>query len=176
VIWDKLLPTMETQALPRNAAAAQQLKDTLAHLEVRTAQGSATSPLIGKVLNRKYVFPANDQKIGSLALSSADAGKLLTLTVRMDGKDVTSPCGYHEWKKGRAPLFAGTLARFPDEPTAGTFAWSADDTCVIKLCACETPYHTTLRLKFGGDQATLDAETNVAFGPTKWPQLIGKAE
>jgi hypothetical protein len=176
VIWDKLLPTMEPQALPFNSAASQQLKDKLEHLEVRTAQGSATSPLIGKVLNRKYVFPANDQKIESLALSSADAGKSLTLTVRMDGKDVTSPCGYHEWKNGRRPLFAGTLARFPDEPTAGTFAWSADDTCVIKLCTYETPYHTTLRLKFGGDQATLDAETNVAFGSTKWPQLIGRTE
>ena len=68
------------------------------------------------------------------------------------------------------------MAQFPDEPTGGTFAWPADDTCVIKLCAYETPYHTTLTLKFDGDQMMLDSETNVAFGPTKRPQLIGKAE
>jgi len=176
VIWDKLVPALQPQALPLNAAAAQQLKDKLAHLEVRTAHGSATSSLTGKVLNRKYVFPANDQKIESLALSSADSAKTLMLKARIDGKDLTLRCGYHEWKKGQAPLFAGRLAQFPDEPTAGTFAWSADDTCVIKLCAYETPYHTTLTVKFDSDQITLDSETNVAFGPTKRPPLIGKTE
>jgi hypothetical protein len=166
---------MRPKALRRNAAATQQLKDKLARLEVRPAQGSATSPLAGKVLNRKFVFPANDQKVESLALSASDAGKTLTLTARTDAKDATVPCGYREWKKGRAP-FSAPLAQFPDEPTAGTFAWLADDTCAIKLCAYETPYHTTLTLKFDGDQVTLDSEANVAFGPTKRPQLIGRAE
>jgi hypothetical protein len=33
-----------------------------------------------------------------------------------------------------------------------------------------------LTLKFNDDQVTLDAEANVAFGPTKRPQLIGRAE
>src|SRR5437867_3824665 len=107
VIWDKLLPMMQPQPLPANTAASQQLKDKLAHLEVRTAQGSTTSPLASKVLNRKFVFPANDQKIESLALSSSDTGKTLTLTARMDGKEMTIPCGYQEWKKGRGPLFGG---------------------------------------------------------------------
>jgi hypothetical protein len=93
----------------------------------------------------------------------------------MDGKNMTVPCGYREWKKGRAP-FSGRLAQFPDEPTAGTFAWSADGACVLKLCAYETPYHTTLTLRFEGDQVTVDSEANVAFGPTKRPQLIGRAE
>jgi hypothetical protein len=111
-----------------------------------------------------------------LALSSSDSGKTLTFTARMAGKEVTIPCGYHEWKKSRAPLFAGKLAQFADEPTAGSFAWPHDDTCLIKLCAYETPYHATLTLKFDRDQMTLDSETNVAFGPTKRPQLLGRAE
>jgi hypothetical protein len=176
LIWDKLLPAMQPKALRVNRTASQQLADKLARLELRTAQGSATSPLAGKVLNRKYVFSANDQKIESLMLASSDSGKTLTLTTRMAGKDITVPCGYHEWKKGRAPLAAGRLAEFPDEPTAGTFAWSTGEACVIKLCAYETPYHTTFTLKFDGDQVTLDSETNVAFGPTKRPQLVGRAE
>jgi len=176
VIWDKLLPALQPPELPANTAGSRQLKDKLARLEVRAAQGAATSPLAGRILNRKFVFPANDQKLESLALSSSDSGKTLTLATRMDGKEVTIPCGFHEWKKGRAPLMGGRLAQFPDEPTAGTFAWSTDEACMIKLCAYETPYHTTLTLKFDGDQITLDSETNVAFGPTKRPQLIGRAE
>jgi len=176
VIWDKLLPALQPKKLKANAASARQLKVQLARLEVSTPQGSATTSQAGKVLNRKFAFPANDQKFESLGLATSDSGRTLTLTARIDGKEFTVPCGFHEWKKGRAPLLAGRLAQFPDEPTAGTFAWSTDDTCVLKLCAYETPYHATLTLKFNGEQLTLDYEANVAFGPTKRPQLIGRME
>ncbi len=176
VIWEKLLPATQPQALPPNAQANQQLKEKLAHLEVRPAQGSATSPFTEQFLNRKFLFPTNDQKVESLILASPQAGKSLTLTLRVDGKEVVLPCGYQEWKKGRAPFLGGALAQFPDEPTAGTFAWQADEVCVIKLCAYETPYHTTLKLKLNGQGLTLDSETNVGFGPTRLPQLISRAD
>ena len=176
VIWDELLPHLETGALPANSEATRQLADRLAHLEVAPAQGAATSPLAAKVLNRKYEFPANEQRLDSLELASSDSGKSLVLTMHVADQDVAIPCGYHEWKKGRAPFVAGKLARFPDEPTAGTFAWSGDDTCALKLCVFETPYHRMLTLKFDGDRVVLDSELNVAFGPTKQAELIGRAQ
>src|SRR5436190_1017644 len=178
VIWDKLLPAMQPRELKlkTDTAASQQLKDRLARLVVHPAQGSATSPFAGRILNRKFVFPANDRKIETLALTSSDSGKTLTITAWMDGKEVTISGGYQEWKKARAPLLNGRLAQFPDEPTAGTFAWPTDDTCAIKLCAYETPFQTTFTLKFEGDQMTLNSEANVSFGPTKQPQLAGRAE
>jgi len=176
VVWDKLLPAMGPKRLRANPTAAHELKETLAHLEIRPAQGLAASSLSAKILNRKFVFPSNEQKIDSIALTSTDAGGTLTLSARVDGKDLTIPCGYQKWRTGRAPLLGGRLAQFPDEPTAGTFAWSGDDTCVIKSCAYETPYHTTFSLKFDDDQVNLDSETNVAFGPTKRPQLVGRVK
>lgn len=175
VMWDKLLPAMKTKALRANSTAAQELSAKLAKLEVPAAQGAATSSIAAKIWKRQYHFPTNDQKLESLSLSSNDAGKGVRMTVRMEGKEFSLAGGYQEWLTQRAPLFAGPLARFPDEPTAGTFAWSSDDTCIIKLCAYETPYHTLLKLKFEGDQVTLDSEMNVAFGPTKRPQIMGRA-
>src|SRR5207247_10460056 len=100
---------------------------------------------------------ANEQKIESLALSSPDSGKTLTLAVRTDRTEMTIPCGYQEWKKGRAPLMGGRFAQFSDEPIAGTFAWSSDDTCLIKFCAYETAYHMMLTLKFDAEQVILDS-------------------
>jgi hypothetical protein len=176
VVWDKLLPALQSQELPVNSASSQELKGKLAHLEVRPAEGSAASPMASKVTNRKFVFSANEQKLENLALAFSDSGKTLTLTARMDSKDVAVPCGYHEWKKSRGPLFGGRLAQSPDEAMAGTFAWPRDDTCVLKLCAYETPFHIMLTMKFDGDQVTWDYETNVAFGAAKRPQLIGRAE
>jgi CubicO group peptidase (beta-lactamase class C family) len=176
VIWDKLLPAAQSRRLKANSASSQELKEKLAHLEVRPAQGSATSPLAGKVLNRKFVFLPNEQKVENLMLASTDSGKTLALMVRIDGKEATIPCGHREWKTGRSPLFGARLSQFSNEPVAGTFAWTDSSTCAIKFCAYETPFHTTLTLKLDGDQVTLDSEANVAFGPTKRPRLVGRAE
>ncbi len=179
VIWDQLLPGLhptKLKTLRANPAAARQLKDKLSRLEVPPAQGLAASPLAGQVLNRKFIFPANEQQFESVTLSSSDSGKTLMLAARLNGEDYSIPCGFQEWKKGRAPVLGSRLAQFPDEPTAGTFAWSANDTCAIKLCAFETPFHLMLTLKFDGNQLRLDSEANVGFGPTKRPQLVGRSE
>ncbi|HEY0455879.1 MAG TPA: serine hydrolase [Verrucomicrobiae bacterium] len=173
IVWDKLLPAMEAHAFPANSEGAQNLTQLLAKLEVRTPDGAEASPQHAKA--RKFAFPENDQRIEMLEFSPSDSSKTLTITLQIAGKQFSIPCGFHAWKKSRAPLLVGKLAQFPDEPTAGAYAWSSEDTCVVKLCAYETPYHATLKFKFDGDQLTLDSETNVAFGPTKHPQLLGKA-
>ncbi|MBM3882726.1 MAG: serine hydrolase [Verrucomicrobia bacterium] len=172
-IWDKLLPALQPDTLPANPSATQQLEAKLARLAIRPAQGAATSPRARDVFNRKYVFPTNDQQLESLTLAPTQPGQSVNLTTRRGGKETTVPCGYGAWQRGRASLPGGPLAQFSDEPTAGTFAWSNEDVCVIKLCAYQTPFHTTLTLQFDGDQVTLDNEANVAFGPTKKPRLIG---
>ena len=57
---------------------------------------------------------------------------------------------------------------------AASSAWTEKNVLTIKLVACETPFYTTLTLKFDGDQCLFDAKHNVAFGQTELPQLIGK--
>ena len=46
---------------------------------------------------------------------------------------------------------------------------------LVKLALCETPFHSTLAFRFEGDRLLLDSEHNIAFGPTKLPQLVGQA-
>lgn len=177
VIWDKLLPALQGRdALPVNAAGAAQLKEQCARLQMRPAQGGVTSPAAAKFLNRKFTFPANDQKWENLTLGSTDKGQSLALTLRVDGKDLNLPSGHNEWRKGRGPLLGGRLAQFPDEPIAGTFGWTTDTTCQLKLCAYETPFQITFTLQFSDNEVTVDAEANVAFGPTKRPQLVGRTQ
>lgn len=173
--WDKLLPQIQSESLKQDNVGHRKLADKLAGLQVRPAPGSAHSALAGRILNRKFAFSSNDQKIESVTLAS-DGDRGLMFTCLIKGKEVRIPCGYQTWRRGRAPLFAGRLAEYPDEPMAGTFAWAAEDTCVLKFCAYETPFHNTLKLKFEGEQVILDSEANVAFGPTKRPQLVGKVE
>jgi CubicO group peptidase (beta-lactamase class C family) len=177
VIWDKLFPALQSsQALPPNPDGDKQLRDQLAHLQINPAQGAATSSLAGKILNRKFVFPANDKNLESLTLATPDATKTLTLTLQINGKEIAIPCGYNEWKKGQAALFLGKKNQFPDVPAAGTFAWPADDICAIKLNTFETLFPTLLTLKFNGDEVTLDADSSVPSKTSKWSQLTGLAK
>ena len=63
-----------------------------------------------------------------------------------------------------------------ERPVAVSGAWTANDTFTARLCFYETPFISTIRLKFSDQELQYDAETNVGFGPTREPQLIGKAE
>jgi hypothetical protein len=175
LIWDKFLPACEPRKLRPDRAAQAALTDALAHLQVAPAQGEATSGLEAKVWKRTFVFPANDQRLECVTLNSRGGNGGLTLTVRLEGKEMILASGYRQWLKGQAAFPGGRLAQFADEPVAATFAWATNDTLVVKVCAYETPFHQMFRLKFDGDQVTLDREANVSFGPTKQPTLTGRA-
>ena len=176
VIWDKFLPACGPKKLRANGATQTQLSQRLAQLEVTPARGAGTSDLAGKVLNQKFVFPANEQNVESVSLNSTDQGMNLTLVVRLSSQDMNLPAGFGHWQKGLGAVPAGGPGQFRNEPLAGTFAWTANDMLEVKVCAYETPFHFTYRLKFDGEQVTLDREANVAFGPRKQGTLVGRVQ
>jgi CubicO group peptidase (beta-lactamase class C family) len=174
VIWENLLPAMgTTEALPANEEGLAVLKKKLAGLELEKAKGQQATELSRKVLHRRFVRKKKGDLDGirSVVLESIDEGKSVDLVMQVGDKEIRFPCGYGEWKKGRAPFSGGRLAWFEDEPVAGCFAWESDNTCLIKICAYETPFSQLIRLKFEEEKLTIDSEVNVAFGPTKQPTI-----
>lgn len=175
VLWEKLLPACAAQELPANEDACHNLRARLARLEVPAPRGNATSATSKRMLNQRFVFAPNDQKIESVTLESKDDEKnILKLKIQKNDTTLCVVAGFDEWKKSRGPVLAGNLIRFPDEPLAGRYAWLDDKTVVIKACANETPFHVTWKLTFDGDQVTFGSEINVSFGPTTQPALTGR--
>ena len=170
VIWDKLLPAMQSVALPANEGARKELESVLAKLVLPMPQGAASSPLAAKISGKRFVFPTNTQKLEAIAFESS-GGQSPTLVVRVNGADQRLASGHGAWQTGRMAYGALT-----NQPVAVSGAWIADDTYTAKFCFHETPTSLTAILKFSGEQLFLDAEYNVAFGPTKQPQLIGRSE
>jgi CubicO group peptidase (beta-lactamase class C family) len=170
LVWDRLLPAMRAAALPPDPAADQTLRQRLGQLKLRTPSGAATSSKAAAVIGKHYQFPKNDSMIERLRVESVEAG-LMTLSVWRDGVEqrLVSPQG--EWRENRF-----TLGATPPQRAAVSGAWVQEDTYVAKICFHETPHHLTLSMRFSGDELFLDAEYNVAFGPTKLPQLIGQAK
>jgi len=170
LIWEKLLPAMQSAPLPANEGARKELERALSKLVLPMPQGAASSPLAAKISGKRFVFPANAQKLEAITFESV-AGHSPALVVRVNGADHRLASGHGAWQKGRMAYGALT-----NQPVAVAGAWTADDTYTAKFCFHETPTSVSANLKFSGDELFYDAEYNVAFGPTKQPQLAGRSE
>jgi CubicO group peptidase (beta-lactamase class C family) len=176
LVWDKLLPAMRPGRLPENPAARRQLEARLAVLKVKLPNGSTSSPIASSVSGKWFEFAENDRGIKAVSFDFNSTPP--SLIVRTATAETRLTITGDTWSKGRG-LFSNGLDRFlsvPANPLAATSgAWTSPDIFTVKIVLYETPYYSTLNFKFDGDRLLIDAEHNVAFGPTKLPQLIGNA-
>lgn len=172
LVWEHLFPAMQPQTLPADGSNQTKLKRVLAGLGLPPLGMSAVAG--GKPSGRTYVFPANDQKLETLALEAGENGGA-TLVTRAAGVERRIACGHGAWRKGRIPDTTFAHAVPADQPVAASGAWLESDTWSARLLFYETPFAVTVRLRFAGDLVFYDSESNVAFGSTKLPQLTGRA-
>ena len=170
VVWDQLLPALQASPLAANAEADAQLKARLASLQLPTVAGTPPGETAQHVAAKRYAFPSNARKVEAATLKPA-ANEAFTITLRTDGKDQAITCGLNTWTPGRASF--GPLT---EGPVAACGGWTDGETYTARVAFVETPFLLTLKMKFTGDEVTVDAESNVGFGATKQPTLTGKAD
>jgi CubicO group peptidase (beta-lactamase class C family) len=166
LVWDKLLPGMKPDALPADPETRAKLVAKLKNLSLHLPEASGTP---AKVIGKKFVFPANDRKLESLALEAGTSDANLALILRVNGADQRILCGNGKWEKGKA-----SWGKLPEGPAAAVGAWTAKDAYTAKLCFYETPFVITIRLAFSGDEVRYETDANVGFGQTKEAPLVGK--
>jgi len=168
LVWDKILPALQSKPLDADEDSDKKLTDTLQGMTLHPQLGSATPRVAAKWAGKSFLLSTNDQKLESVALEFGGPNEAVTLVLRCHGMDQRIACGKDSWIKGRM-----TYANFEEQPVAASGAWTADDTYTVKLSFYETPFRLTLALKFTDDKLFYDCEYNVNFGPTTQPQLIG---
>ena len=167
LVWEKLLPAMHSAPLAADEQTAAKLRQKLQSLTIRLPE-KAGEP--ADVAGKTFAFAANDQKMEAVRLERGESGDTQILVLKIDGEERRIECGPGQWRKAK---FA--WGPFPVQPAAVAAAWN-NGTFVAKLCATETPFISTMRLKFAGDEVTLTSEANVSFGPTRQTELQGKVE
>ena len=168
LVWEHLLPGMKAGgALPADGAAQDRLTKKLGSLSLPPQPGRPTTPVARQVTGQLYELPKNDDGLEAIGL---ETGKETNLVVRSGGRERRLPVGLGAWRRGGIVATAGGV----EQPAAVTGAWTADDTFTVKACLYETPFCRTMSLWFTGRALLLDQEMNVAFGPTKRPQLVGR--
>lgn len=170
LVWEELLPAMQPKRLPRDRGLENRLKERLTNLVLAPQAGEASSPLAESIASRTYDFPANDPGVESIQLVPDADSADVTIVLRRDGTEHRITCGHGTWIKQPTTLELGAKGK-----TAACGAWVEEASYLAKLCFYETPYTLTLRSRFAADEVVLDAEMNVAFGPTRQLQLVGRA-
>lgn len=174
LVWDKLLPAMKPGRLPENPTARRQLEARLAGLKVKFPTGAASAPVSASVSGKWFEFAENDR--GLKAISFDFNSPSPALIVRTSAGETRMPIGRETWTNSRG-LFTNGLDRALSVPAnplvAASGGWSAENTFTVKIVLSETPYYSTLNFTFDGDRLLFDSEHNVAFGPTRLPQLVG---
>jgi CubicO group peptidase (beta-lactamase class C family) len=171
LVWDILLPAMQSAPLAADEESREKLEKKLAGLTLRPLEDTSPSERLQSVAGKIYLFPSNDQKLEKVSIEIEGTGRTVDLVVRFDGAEQKISCGRGGWKVGRS-----SFGLLPEQPLAACGAWTGDDVFTARICFYETPFVTTIRLRFDGEQLLYDSESNVAFGPTRRPQLAGKAE
>ncbi len=167
IAWDMLLPILHTGALAENPAAQAALNQKLAGLALPPVQGQAASQIATAVSGKVFNFAENEPKVACAALALNGAGFGLTVVDQRGTHTITGNIG--AWLKD-----ATTFGFTQSNAAATSGAWTAADTFTIKVCMYETPFITTITCRFTDAQLFMDVKTNVGFGPTAMPTLIGK--
>jgi CubicO group peptidase (beta-lactamase class C family) len=167
LVWEKLLGGMKPSSLTPDDDARRQLKQKLKELTVSLPKSVGER---AKVSGKTYAFAANERKLETIRLERNQNDGHETLIARVDGVDQRIDCGRGEWHRGQV-----AWGNLPAQAAAAAGAWT-DETFTAKICFVETPFIVTVRLKHSGDELTFNSESNVGFGPTRQPELVGKAQ
>ena len=170
LVWDRLLPALKPSALPADRPAHERLTARLATLTLRTSGVTASSPPVATFVGRRYAFAANPQSIESIVLDSTDAGGTTTFSIRIAGVDQRVVAAPGVWRKSTL-----TVRGTPD-PIATSGGWTADGNYALTIVRYRTPFATTYRLRFIGDELVVDSEQNVGSADARTAHIVGRAE
>jgi hypothetical protein len=164
VIWAEILPALQAKALPADAGAHARLQQKLSSLTLRTPVAITEPSQAQSVAGKRYVFPSNAQAIESLTLASSSSDPTLTdVIAKIRGSEQRIGAVAGGWRRGK----------FLGDPVAATGAWTAPDTFTLELARYQTPFVMKYRMRFEGDQVTVEAEPNVGAKP---PAVSGRRE
>lgn len=163
ILWTRLLPAFRAAPLPADDAAHARLRERLAALAVPRPAAGVPAALVGKT----FRFPENAARIERMRIDAAAGADDATLVLTAHGREQRIPCGVGAFREGSV-----SWGGRPEAPAAATIGGDEEEG-VVRICFVETPFVTTLRLRPEGDGVKITGGTNVGFGPTTLPDLVG---
>lgn len=163
VVWEELLPAMKDVPLSADLETEQALNTKLASLQLPPQQGKPSTTVAQRISGIEYDMGEHEDHRETV---SFEFGPETIYRIRKGETDHQIPIGTNEW----ALSDGGAMGRM-----AASGAWESEDTYLLKIYYCETPYSSLQRFRFSDNQFVLDKEFNVSFDQRIQPQQIGIA-
>ena len=151
LVWDYLLPAMQSKALPEDKASAAALKRKLAFLSIAPPEGEGSGLQSKFDKEMTYPFTYNGQAEHLSLRFSGD-------TCFLNWRDNKLIFGNEQWIAGEtlkpAPNLIANKASFSEFPpfkTFGSYYWLDGRTLSLSLMYIETPHTERFELSFFGD-------------------------
>lgn len=170
LVWEQLLPAMQTDALPPDAIAQAALSEKLARLSIQPIGNSIPSPTPVQTANQSYKFEANELKLERIGFTFTPSSCTVRFTTAELEENIT--CGNGAWHEGQSMLLKGPRDSEPMRIVASG-GWTAQDTFTMVVRLVQTPFYNSFVYRFSEKQLTLETRVNVGFKPPQTTVLVG---
>lgn len=184
LVWEHLLPAIQSTPLPAAPESQTELQKALAGLQLPPPKATKTNADGESVAGKSYHLAANGLELEQVRFEFAPDG--ITLHAR-DGKAVYAiAAGREAWKLGETALpgtpprliSGGAPARGTAHAVAASATWSDAHTLEFTCRYIETPHHDTITCSFDGSKVALSFASSISQmsgkGKDSRPKLEGE--
>ena len=176
LMWENLLPALQSSPLPENAGDLQQLKRDLNDLSLPVAKGSVSSPLSKKFSGSKIKFDTNGFGVTEMQFKFSDNECACIVKSTKGNQSIKS--GWEKWvtNDDSSPyLFAiGNRNPVPSK-IAASATWINENTLQLNLRFVEAIHGDKITCTFDGDKVSISFLNTVAEN-TNNPEKRGKLD
>lgn len=172
LVWQYLLPAINTEKLPANPVAVAELKQKLASLALPLPAKTAYAPAAGN-WKETFVMEQNEKNIKSLALNFHN--NKCEATFQTGKGNYTAVFGNGKWENGETTmpgpsLVGGAKASYvglPPLKLRGAFTWKDEHTLELTLRYIESPHTQKITCYFDNNNLSVDIENSFLYGKGK---------
>jgi len=178
LVWKYLLPAINKDKLPENAAMASSLKQKLSSLALSMPVKGNNSPFVSKISGKTFTLEPNEKHIETLSFYFME--DMCHVTLKADSTDFLLTFGAGNWITGETTkpgpnLFGLARAHFtglPPSKVAGSYGWKDDNTLELVLRYIESPHTERMICKFDRNKISVNIQYSNDFGSKQF-LLIG---
>lgn len=157
LVWQYLLPAIESSALAPNKSAAESLKHQLRSLALPAPKASPSSPTAARISGKPFAISSNAQGVQSVAFRFGKREGVFSLTDARGSYPISF--GLEHWREGETNM-PGTPPKLTVGPIhsrlAASGTWKDDQTLEMTWRFIETPHHDTVTCRFQGEEVQVE--------------------
>ena len=154
LVWEYLLPSIQTDDLAENNALAATLKQRLSALALPLPVAGNSSAIVSQISGKTFTLEPNDNKVEKMKFQFMD--KMCQLSMVINSASYNFSFGSGQLITGETTLPGPNLllhakAHFvglPPSKVAGSYGWKDENTLELVLRYIESPHTKTITCKF----------------------------